>query len=133
MNRRLLYTFLLPLIVAAGLLSRQFPSVPAETGDALWAWMIFGLVVWLVPSRPTTFVAGISLLICYLVEFSQLYRADWIDQLRRSLPGRLILGQGFLWQDLVAYAVGVAAAVAADRLLPEGLLPKKKDLPSGKS
>ena len=31
----------------------------------------------------------------------------WIDQLRRSWLGALILGFGFLWSDIVCYTVGV--------------------------
>ncbi len=50
------------------------------------------------------------------VELSQLIHWGWLDALRSTLPGRLVLGQGFLASDLVCYAVGVAMAFAIDWL-----------------
>jgi hypothetical protein len=41
------------------------------------------------------------------VEFSQLYHAPWIDAIRATPPGRLVLGNTFNWPDLFAYALGV--------------------------
>ena len=40
------------------------------------------------------------------VELSQLYHAPWIDSIRQTTLGGLILGFGFLWSDLACYAVG---------------------------
>jgi hypothetical protein len=51
------------------------------------------------------------------VEISQLYRAPWIDALRASRLGGLVLGRGFLWSDLVCYAAGAAGAAAIDAAL----------------
>ena len=45
---------------------------------------------------------------CFVIELSQLYHAPWIDGLRHTRLGGLILGYGFLWSDLICYAVGVA-------------------------
>jgi hypothetical protein len=36
-----------------------------------------------------------------------LYHAGWIDAIRATRLGGLILGYGFLWSDLVCYAAGV--------------------------
>ena len=38
---------------------------------------------------------------------SQLYHAEWIDNIRATTLGGLVLGYGFLWSDLVAYTIGV--------------------------
>jgi len=56
----------------------------------------------------------VSLILCYTVEFSQLYQAPWLNNIRKTLVGRLVLGQGFLWSDLLAYAIGIGAAVCLD-------------------
>ncbi|WP_229684333.1 DUF2809 domain-containing protein [Flavobacterium limi] len=70
--------------------------------------MIYILIrIFLFKHRPFQ-VAIISLLICYSIEILQLYQADWIITLRETLFGRYVLGQGFLWTDLVAYTFGVA-------------------------
>ena len=55
-----------------------------------------------------------SLLFCYAIEFSQLYKAPWIDNLRHTLFGRLVLGDTFLWGDLLCYTVGIAIGVLLD-------------------
>ncbi len=45
------------------------------------------------------------------VELSQLYHAPWIDSIRQTTLGGLILGFGFLWSDLACYALGVLAEI----------------------
>lgn len=55
-------------------------------------------------------VAVISLLICYGIEFLQLYQGEWMIELRKTLFGRYVLGQGFLWTDMIAYTFGITIA-----------------------
>jgi hypothetical protein len=45
-----------------------------------------------------------------------LYHANWIDTIRKTTLGGLILGYGFLWSDLLAYAIGIAAGVIIEFL-----------------
>ena len=58
-----------------------------------------------------------AILITYAIEFSELYQADWINQLRSIKVIGLILGYTFLPTDLVAYAVGISAGAVLDRLM----------------
>jgi hypothetical protein len=37
------------------------------------------------------------------IEFSQLYHAPWIDRVRQTVFGRLVLGSDFAWLDMGAY------------------------------
>ncbi len=104
---RLIYASLVLLTIIIGLISREVSSIPLWIGDALWALMIFWGVAMLSPRLKLIPLTIVSILVCYAVETTQLYQADWINAIRRTLPGRLILGQGFLWSDLVAYAAGV--------------------------
>ncbi len=90
-----------------GLLSRKVQVIPVATGDALWAMMIFFILRFLFINVSIRTIVLFSLLICCLVEVSQLYQEEWINNLRQTILGRLILGQGFLWSDLLAYAVGI--------------------------
>ena len=55
-----------------------------------------------------------ALVFSWAVEFSQLYHAPWIDMIRSTLPGRLILGSTFNWPDLPAYALGIAMGAVAE-------------------
>jgi hypothetical protein len=43
---------------------------------------------------------------CLFVELSQLYQGDWLNGIRGTKMGALVLGSGFLWSDLVAYLLG---------------------------
>jgi hypothetical protein len=54
------------------------------------------------------------LLFCYLIELQQLYNAEWIIAIRNTTLGNYILGQGFLWSDLVCYTFGVGVAFCID-------------------
>lgn len=57
----------------------------------------------------------LALAICYGVELSQLIQVSWLVAIRRTTIGHLILGQGFLWSDLVAYTIGVGiSAISAE-------------------
>ncbi|MEM7152666.1 MAG: DUF2809 domain-containing protein [Myxococcota bacterium] len=113
------YGGLVLLLIAVGLLSRRIPGVPPSVGDGLWAMMICGLVGFVVPTAHRTKIAITSVGICFAVEFSQRIDVEWLNALRTTLPGRLVLGRGFLWSDLVAYSVGVLvfwlAATLRDR------------------
>jgi hypothetical protein len=109
-------------IVVLGLASRQYaaslPAFIAEyAGDVLWALMVFAIVGFLAPRWPTLRVAAVALAVAYLVEASQLYQAPWIESLRGTRVGGLVLGYGFLWSDLVCYAAGVTFGVVLETML----------------
>lgn len=104
---RLPYIIAVILVIALGLLSRKMAAIPLWVGDVLWALMVHLLVRALLITAPFKQVVLISLLFCFAIEFSQLYQAPWINHVRSTILGHLILGQGFLWGDLLAYLVGV--------------------------
>lgn len=108
----LFYLGLIGLTIFVGLLSRKIPGLPAGIGDALWAVLIY--LGWRLLALPPRWSAGLALLVSYLVEFSQLLTWPWLVAFRATLVGHLLLGQGFLWSDLLAYTLGVLAAVACD-------------------
>lgn len=115
LKKRIRYLALIVCIVMMGLLSRKIAWIPLWTGDALYAGMIFFIVRLTFLFKRPAFVAILSLGICLAVECSQLCQAAWISSIRSTLPGRLILGQGFLWSDILAYVAGVTLAFLADR------------------
>ena len=106
--------------IALGLASRRWPgALPAALGkypgDALWAMMV--LFGWraLRPRARTRDVALLALATSAAVEVAKLWQAPWLAQFRHTSFGRLLLGQVFSWQNLVAYAIGVLAGAAVDR------------------
>ena len=116
---RLVTVALLLATIAAGLASRRYPAwqpacVARYAGDTLWAAMVFWGLALVRPGSRTLVLGAAALGIAFADEFSQLYRAPWIDALRASRLGALALGQGFLWSDLACYTAGVALAAAID-------------------
>jgi hypothetical protein len=109
-------------VIVLGLASRHFrqylPAILSKNaGDILWALMVFVGLGLLFPKATTLRLAAIALVISYLDEFSQMYHAPWIDGLRHTMLGGLILGFGFHASDLVCYTIGVLIGVALELLL----------------
>ncbi|MFH6963481.1 DUF2809 domain-containing protein [Flavobacterium plurextorum] len=108
MNKtRIQYSVLFLTVILLGILSRKISFIPLWIGDFLYAIMIYFLVRILFTHKKAIFIIIYSLLICYSIEFLQLYQSDWIIALRKTLFGRYILGQGFLWSDILAYTFGI--------------------------
>lgn len=107
--------------IALGLASRRLgPSLPrfvsAYAGDTLWAFVVFFGVGFVWPGAPTRRVALAAMGVSTLVEVSQLWHAQWIDAIRQTTPGALVLGRGFVWSDLICYAAGVGLGVAINSI-----------------
>jgi hypothetical protein len=83
-------------------------------GDALWALMVFLGCAFFKPRASTLGLAAVALAIACLDEFSQLYQAPWINAIRSTTMGHLVLGSTFSWLDMAAYAVGVSIGALLD-------------------
>lgn len=105
-KQRFICGLLIIIVILSGLLSRKTTMIPAITGDALYAVMMFLMVKFLLINTDYRKIAVISLAICFMIELSQLYDAPWFNQIRNTNLGALVLGRGFLWTDLLAYTVG---------------------------
>ncbi|EEM47608.1 DUF2809 domain-containing protein [Bacillus cereus] len=115
-RNRVVYALFTIVIIILGLSSRKFAFALPHLlndylGDALWALMIFTGFGFLFPKTETKKLAFISLMFCYGIEVSQLYHANWIDSIRATTLGGLVLGYVFLWSDLVAYTIGVGVGI----------------------
>lgn len=116
-KKRISYFLIILMVLFLGIVSRKINGIPTFIGDTLYAIMIyFGLRFLFLSLSPIKSIF-IALLFCYSIEFQQLYRADWILNLRNSTIGHYILGQGFLWSDLGFYTIGVALAYLMDSVL----------------
>lgn len=104
---RFQYFILFLLIIFLGTISRKISFVPLWIGDFLYAVMIYVLVRIILINKKSIQVTLLSLLMCYAIEFLQLYQGDWMVELRKTLFGRYVLGQGFLWSDILAYTFGI--------------------------
>jgi hypothetical protein len=91
------------------------PALRDITGDALWAAMMVWIVSAVVPRAALPARGAGAYTICVLVELSQLIHAPFLDAVRATRLGHLVLGSGFDARDLVAYALGVALATSVER------------------
>lgn len=121
MKNRLKYLTLVIAVVLTGLASRRFSAADGfihnYVGDALWAAMIYFGFRFLKPILRPRWTAVAALIFCFLIEISQLYQAEWLNTIRRTTLGGLVLGFGFLWSDFVCYSVGVFLAWIIDEKL----------------
>ena len=120
LKTRLRYGLIILLVVGLGLASRKFSAalpffVANHAGDTLWAGMIYFGIRFLLPHKSLKFAAAFSLLFCLFIEISQLYQADWINAIRQTTLGALVLGKGFLWIDLLRYLSGIVVSFALDK------------------
>lgn len=116
---RPIYALFVAFVIILGLASRtRFAPlfVHEYAGDALYALMIFFGFGFLFPKIPTIKIAALALAFCFVIEISQLYHAPWIDAIRHTTLGGLVLGFGFLWSDLACYFVGVSFGFLAERI-----------------
>jgi glycopeptide antibiotics resistance protein len=119
---RLHYVLLSIPTLIIGLASRKYGNYFPEFfatygGDTLWTMQVYWMFRFLMPrkSMKTSFWAAMVFSFC--IEFSQFYKAPWINVLRDTTFGALVLGRGFLLSDLVCYTVGAILAFGLDRVL----------------
>jgi len=122
---RVKYFILIGVIIVLGLLSRKFHFVPLWVGDVLWATMVYFMVRFFYVRPSIIRIAIISIIISYAIEFSQLYKAEWIDSLRNTFLGQKILGDTFFWGDLLAYTAGILLGVIIDIVITKKILEKR--------
>lgn len=132
-RKRTLYTFLVLVVILFGLGSRRYPMplpsfVTEYAGDTLWALMVFLIIGLCWPKRSSLKVAFFALLFSYAIEISQLYHDAWIDAIRDTTLGSLVLGHVFVWSDLLCYTVGVTIGFLFELVFMRLKLSAKRDM-----
>lgn len=120
-RKRLTYLALTLIALLLGLASRTYDHllkdvIADHAGDALWAAMVYFGVRFLLVTRQPLLSLLVCLLFCYGIEFSQLYQTEWINNIRGTTLGALMLGRGFLIVDLWRYSLGAGTAFLLDAL-----------------
>lgn len=122
MNRsRPLYILLMAATFACGISSRIYAShlpefIAVYAGDTLWALMVFWALGFIFKSESTVVIAAGALTLSFVVELTQLYHSPYIDSVRSTLIGGLLLGYTFIWSDLVCYTAGVLIGILFEKL-----------------
>ena len=118
MKRNIIISLIgIAVLIPLGLISRQIGSIPNETGDALWAMMVFCIWRIILHRKKLSTIALISLISAFLVEFSQLITWPFLVAFRKTFLGHMMLGQGFLWVDLLAYTIGIICIFGIFRVI----------------
>ena len=96
------------LALSSRYLSAYLPNWFVEYGgDTLWALTLLLFIALIFRKLSSLSVVYLSLIISFGTEISQLYHTPWLDSIRESPIGGLVLGYSFLWSDFVCYAVGI--------------------------
>ncbi|ANL27559.1 hypothetical protein AMC90_CH01719 [Rhizobium phaseoli] len=108
-------------IIVSGLMLRGFgyaaglPFVVVKYGgSALWGAMVYLLVALFAARSRPAILAVIALFLAISVELFRLYHTPWLDAFRLTTAGALLLGRVFSLWNVLAYAIGIAAAYAFD-------------------
>ena len=127
-RKRLSFFVSVLIVMAMGLASRRFrhllpPFLGEYSGDTLWALMVFLGISFLLPNANLWRRIALALGFAYVIEVSQLYHAPWIDSIRNTTLGGLVLGFGFLWSDFVCYTMGIGAGAGIELLFRKRIQP----------
>ncbi len=122
---RVLYFFIIIGLIGTGLAARKWKVVLPDLvnvylGDAIWAAMIYFGIAFIFNRKNLIFIGILSLTFCYCIEISQFYHAPWIDAIRNTRIGALILGFAFLRSDILAYTLGIGLSFLGEYFFYKG-------------
>ena len=120
-RKRIIYIGLMVIVMILGIASRRYgiylPNIISKyAGDTLWALMVYLGFGFLFNKAKIRNVALASMTFSYLIEISQLYQGEWINSIRDTTIGALILGHGFLFSDLICYTIGIVIGIVFEYL-----------------
>ncbi|TAF69060.1 MAG: DUF2809 domain-containing protein [Flavobacterium sp.] len=115
MRPRFVYFILILLTIVLGIASRKTVGIPLFVGDILYAVLVYFGFRWLFLKNKILWQIGLPLLFCFAIEIQQLSTAAKLVAIRETALGHYVLGQGFLWSDLLCYSIGIGLAYAVDQ------------------
>lgn len=121
-RNRITYLTMSIIVIILGLITRKASDIPSfiklYSGDILWGLMVFLLISFIFNKKSTLHIAVYSIIFSFGIELSQLYHAPWIDNIRNTTLGGLVLGFGFLYSDLLCYTLGIGVGIILDKIIP---------------
>lgn len=121
-RNRIVWGSLLVAVIFLGLSSRSFSEslpewIAAHAGDALWTVALFLGLALLFPRWASLRLGILAFILSVLVEISQAIDTPWLNAARDTVPGQLLLGQVFAWEDFPRYFLGALLATLLDWIL----------------
>jgi hypothetical protein len=128
---RIVYFLLFCLCTCLALATRHykawFPNlIVVYGGDVIWAGMFVFFLRILFVRTALWKLALINYILGVLDECSQLITAPWFVAIRQTKLGKLMLGVGFVWSDLVCYAIGTLIAWGMAIFIDKWTISKKR-------
>jgi hypothetical protein len=115
MKPRFIYFILALLTIVLGIASRKIAGIPLFVGDILYAVLVYFGFRWLLVKSKAPWQIGLPLLFCFAIEIQQLSTAAALVAIRETTLGHYVLGQGFLWSDLLCYTMGIGLGYVIDQ------------------
>ena len=115
MKPRFAYFILALLTIVLGIAARKIVGIPLLMGDILYAVLVYFGFRWLLVKSKAPWQIGLPLLFCFAIEIQQLSTAAALVAIRETTLGHYVLGQGFLWSDLLCYTMGIGLGYVIDQ------------------
>lgn len=114
--RYIIYIFISMIL---GLLSRYFNNMPSWInlyfGDIVYAIMFYFIFAFVFIKADRKKILAISIIYLMLIETSQLYNNEFLNNIRNTTIGHLLLGKGFLISDIFSYIFGSIIGYKLDK------------------
>ena len=122
LKKRIIYCIIFIFLTWLALATRTHrqwfhPVIIEYGGDTIWAGMFLFFLRMIFLKATLWKLALISYALGVADELTQLYRAPWANAVRETWLGRLLFGAGFLWSDILCYAIGTLLAYVIIRLM----------------
>jgi hypothetical protein len=90
-------------------------SIPLDfLADGLWALVVFSAIGLFFPTISTWHATAWAFLIPSLFELGELYQLPWLDGIRGTSLGLVVLGTEFVRLDLACYAAGALVGMSVE-------------------
>ena len=114
-KRRITYLCLFAFFIWLALATRHHPQwfhplIAKYGGDTIWAGDFLFFLRMIFPKTNLLKLAIFNYLFGVADEVSQLWHTPWLEAIRHTTFGKLMLGLGFMWSDIVCYFVGTVIA-----------------------
>ncbi len=86
------------------------------TGDTLWPIMFYFAARFCFPTAKSVSILVFVLMLTLTLEFSQLWKPPLLEYLRQQPVLGFILGNSFIWSDVICCLIGSAIAPGIDLL-----------------
>ena len=117
-KRRLITCGFVPLVVAFGLGCKVYRGPGSDwvnnwgPASVAYEWLFMLLVFVVIPRRGVIIRIAVAVFVgTCLIEFLQLWKPVFLQAIRATLPGRLVLGSTYSWWDFPGYLVGCVTGV----------------------